>query len=76
MSITIGHDRRTGRFKRVVRCDSCQVLVINGVICHEHGCPDAWRDEIRECKWCGSTFKPEDSHQQFCCEDCHESYST
>lgn len=22
------------------RCDSCQMLSINGVACHEHGCPN------------------------------------
>lgn len=23
-----------------IRCDQCEVLVINGVICHEFGCPN------------------------------------
>ena len=32
---------------RPVICDSCEVLVINNVICHETGCPDAWKDETR-----------------------------
>lgn len=27
-------------------CDSCEVLTINGVYCHELGCPEAWKDEI------------------------------
>jgi hypothetical protein len=52
------------------------VLVINGVICHEHGCPDAWKDYTRTCKWCGTEFKPEDRHQRFCDEDCARSYFT
>lgn len=57
-----------------VRCDSCAVLVINNVICHEFGCPDKWRDEQRECNWCGAEFTPEDSDQSFCEESCAESY--
>jgi hypothetical protein len=52
------------------RCHSCEVLYINGMRCHETGCPEAWRDEIRECEWCGGKFKPENAIQIFCCEDC------
>ena len=59
---------------RTVTCDSCEVLVINNVICHETGCPDAWKDEIRECKWCGRCFKPEERGQEFCDSDCAEAY--
>jgi hypothetical protein len=55
-------------------CKSCESLVINGVLCHETGCPDSWMNEIRECKWCGGEFKPEDRHQEFCCDDCLEAY--
>ena len=55
-------------------CQSCEAMRINGVLCHETGCPDAWRDEKRECKWCGSPFTPEDRNQRFCDEDCAESY--
>ena len=59
---------------RTVTCDSCEVLVINNVICHETGCPDAWKDETRECKSCGRCFKPEESSQKFCDSDCAEAY--
>lgn len=24
-----------------VKCDQCIIMVINGVVCHEHGCPNA-----------------------------------
>jgi hypothetical protein len=24
-----------------ISCDQCEALVINGVPCHEHGCPNA-----------------------------------
>lgn len=56
------------------RCHSCEVVNINingvQVQAHEHGCPDAWRDEIRECAECGSEFEPEDSHQTYCDHAC------
>ena len=25
-------------------CDGCSPATVNGVLCHETGCPDAWRD--------------------------------
>jgi len=27
-----------------IRCDSCQAAVINGIFCHETGCPGAARE--------------------------------
>ena len=59
-----------------VKCASCEVLVINNIICHETGCPDAWKDETRECKWCGCRFKPEEKNQEFCASDCSEAYNS
>ena len=53
-----------------MRCQSCEVAMIQGVRCHEHGCPDAWRDEVRECRECGCDFEPESRHQQLCSESC------
>jgi hypothetical protein len=61
---------------RTVTCDSCEVLVINNVICHETGCPNAWKDEVRECKWCGQRFKPADRDQYFCEDSCAECYNS
>jgi len=55
-------------------CDGCNPAMINGVLCHEHGCPDAWRDYQRECKWCGFKFFPVESGDYFCSYDCIESY--
>ena len=52
-------------------CDSCEVLYINGVKCHEQGCPDAWKDYERECTECGGKFKPDDK-DQLTCDDCYE----
>ena len=51
-------------------CDGCSPAVINGVLCHEQGCPDAWRDESQECAWCGQTFHPEERIQSYCEADC------
>lgn len=56
------------------RCESCQVAMINGLRCHEIGCPEAWRDEVRECRWCGTEFLPEEKYQAVCCQGCAKSY--
>ena len=61
---------------RTVTCASCEVLVINNVICHETGCPDAWKDETRNCVWCGRPFKPADRGQDFCDDSCAEAYNS
>jgi hypothetical protein len=50
-------------------CDGCSPSRINGVFCHETGCPDAWRDHATECFECGCEFFPEEPHQNIC-EDC------
>ena len=56
-----------GQFSRHARihCDSCQMLSINGVACHEHGCPRAdklydveskqWV-RLVECRECGFEY--------------------
>lgn len=59
---------------RLVHCDSCAVLVINNHIVHEFGCPEAFKDEIRHCKWCGGEFQPEFSKQYFCSDSCNADY--
>ena len=55
-------------------CNSCEVLYINGLKCHEHGCPESWKDETRTCKWCGSKFKPDDDRQDCCDNECGAAY--
>jgi hypothetical protein len=62
--------KRGEEMKSTGRCHSCEVVNINGVRTHEHGCPDAWRDEVRECAECGGEFEPEDSHQTYCDHAC------
>ena len=55
-------------------CKSCEAVMINKVLCHERGCPDAWKDYKHECTWCGNQFKPEYEDQEFCCEECCDNY--
>lgn len=47
-------------------CDQCELARINGVLCHETGCPLAYRDSVRECRECGCDFSPESRHQRIC----------
>lgn len=58
-----------------MKCNQCEMLSINGVACHEHGCPNAnkvWRDGewVREyeCPECGQTYL-ERSEANDCCND-------
>jgi len=53
-----------------MNCNSCEALTINGVYCHEIGCPDAWRDYKNECKECGTLFTPDYKGQQYCDDSC------
>jgi len=55
-------------------CDQCELLRINGVLCHETGCPEAWRDYGRECQWCGTIFPPQHQDQLYCDESCAAAY--
>lgn len=56
-------------------CTGCQLARINGVVCHEHGCPDAWKGERRECPECGTKFAPEHRHQRHCDASCQIAYT-
>jgi|GEM_PF-1957580 len=55
-------------------CNGCNLPMVNGVLCHEHGCPDAWRDRQVECRECGFEFYPEEERQEFCSEHCAAMY--
>lgn len=50
-------------------CDGCSPMMINGLLCHEQGCPDAWRDRRRDCNECGCDFFATERHAVVC-EDC------
>lgn len=43
-------------------CDQCQAAMINGVFCHETGCPN----QTWECKGCNAPVKRAGAY----CEDC------
>ncbi len=47
-------------------CNQCQAVTINGIPCHETGCPEAWRDESIECFECGCDFERTERHQTVC----------
>ena len=50
-------------------CNGCTPVRVNGLLCHELGCPDSWRDHEEECRECGSDFVKSDRHQTLC-DDC------
>jgi hypothetical protein len=43
--------------------------MIQGVFCHETGCPEAWKDKPVTCSECGFDFVPEERYQTVC-TDC------
>lgn len=47
-------------------CDGCSPSRINGTLCHEQGCPYAWRDHRVECFECGTLFFPESRDVRTC----------
>ena len=55
-------------------CEQCEVMTIQGMRCHETGCPDAWQDETRICSWCGADFQPDNRWEAFDDESCYNSY--
>jgi hypothetical protein len=68
-------EAKEGRFHSGA-CTGCELLRINGTLCHETGCPEAWRDSVRECVSCGFDFKPDERWQRFCAEECAKEYSS
>jgi hypothetical protein len=56
-------------------CNSCNVLYINHVKCHEIGCPESWKDKKKECDNCGIEFTPEEKGQKYCSTECFNDYS-
>lgn len=54
-------------------CDGCSPSMIQGFLCHESGCPDAWRDRKAKCNFCGCTFPLENRNDTLCqgCLDDH-----
>ncbi len=63
-----GTTPQAGRRKKGRRCDQCALLRINGIVCHEIGCPSARK--VKVCAGCYGRFKPrnnrENANQRFC----------
>jgi len=57
-----------------IGCDGCSPAMINGQLCHEHGCPDSWKDYPLNCPWCGNEFYRQDREQMFCNDGCYADY--
>ena len=61
-------------------CNFCHAIAINGVNCHEIGCPYSWLDSLtgepspRECAECGQDFKPEVKGQYCCDRQCNNAF--
>lgn len=47
-------------------CDQCQALMINGVYCHETGCPNAHSLACRKCDECEIVYFPKYDRQRVC----------
>ena len=66
-------------------CPNCDAKRINGLICHEHGCPTPYIGKTLECANCGTKFKPEEGERPLadktsrgtiytCSETCRNDY--
>lgn len=64
-------------------CDGCAVSMMtvagasgrSSIVCHEHGCPDAWRDHAGACFECGApVYSPQVFNRsrgaRVYCDDC------
>jgi len=51
-------------------CDQCNALTINGIFCHELGCPN-----IKKCAWCDKKIE-KNEYEEFngICEECYEDF--
>jgi hypothetical protein len=58
--------------RRRGKCDSCQLVSIQGVMCHELGCPAGYIDPstgkgyVEQCIRCGSNFCIKFKGQRVC----------
>jgi hypothetical protein len=51
-----------------MKCHSCEILSINGVICHERGCPETVYSV--DCFGCGYEFESGSRTRGQLCPDC------
>ena len=65
--------------RKRAKCDRCQLVRINGTVCHETGCPNSNIDPFTgrpakaECKFCGNDFYPKE-RAQLVCKSCIREY--
>lgn len=59
-----------------ITCSGCSPVAVNGKLCHESGCRDAWIDEDRACKNCGVDFDPAERESEFCCKSCYHDFNS
>jgi len=68
-------------FGSAYTCDQCQLVSIQGVVCHEQGCPKDWVDPETgegysvECGWCGERFAPYRKDETCCSDDCYSHFN-
>ena len=48
-------------------CNQCEAVTINGIYCHEHGCPNA----LAICSRCKEEFIPQYNGDHIC-RECHD----
>jgi len=63
-----------------MKCDDCDSVTINGIPCHENGCPSdhinlltGMKHEVI-CNWCDSYFEPDYKRQNCCDDDCYDAF--
>jgi hypothetical protein len=73
--MTMRTSYRNGNQITLNNCYGCNPCMINGVLCHETGCPEAWKDHKVDCPECGQAFYPEERQQAYCSPCCAAAYT-
>lgn len=69
--LTIGYSKGLLKGTQMDSCDQCEEMMINGVRCHETGCPNAWKGRPIECFECGCDYIPKEHVRgRGTCPDC------
>ena len=58
---------------KTIRCEQCQLARIQGVLCHETGCPLAWKQRT-ECRECDRVYVPREHWMDCCSRSCYKAY--
>lgn len=63
-----------------ISCDSCQLVAIQGLVCHETGCrnshinPRTGKLYRKDCRCCGKEFTPKYDGQDVCSIRCRKEF--